>query len=110
MNPKNESDHLPEQRADVRNHLDGPIQTSAAPQAHPMPLIRKLVIQEKRRADPAVGHLGRISASIPRCCAHFLEYYGDPFFTEPRKGPRPERMFESGIRTSYLRRITRTCK
>ncbi|WP_231408526.1 hypothetical protein [Ralstonia solanacearum] len=57
------------------------------------------MIQEERRTDPAIGHLGGTPVSIPRPYAHFLEYDGDPGFTEPRKGLRPERTFESGIRS-----------
>ncbi|MEQ6352499.1 hypothetical protein [Ralstonia pseudosolanacearum] len=73
------------------------------PRLLPKPIQRHLfadwIIQEERRTDPAVGHLGGIPVSIPRPYAHFLEYDGDPGFTEPRKGPRPERTFESGIRS-----------
>ncbi|ASL73310.1 hypothetical protein G7939_00570 [Ralstonia solanacearum] len=73
------------------------------PRLLPKPIQRHLfadwMIQEERRTDPAVGHLGGIPVSIPRPYAHFLEYDGDPGFTEPRKGPRPERTFESGIRS-----------
>ena len=73
------------------------------PRLLPKPIQRHLfadwMIQEERRTDPAVGHLGGIPVSIPRPYAHFLEYDGDPGFTEPRKGPRPERTFDSGIRS-----------
>ncbi|MBX9431848.1 hypothetical protein KY487_21625 [Ralstonia pseudosolanacearum] len=73
------------------------------PRLLPKPIQRHLfadwMIQEERRTDPAIGHLGGIPVSIPRPYAHFLEYDGDPGFTEPRKGPRPERTFESGIRS-----------
>ncbi|MCF1442998.1 hypothetical protein [Ralstonia pseudosolanacearum] len=73
------------------------------PRLLPKPIQRHLfadwMIQEERRTDPAIGHLGGIPVSIPRPYAHFLEYDGDPSFTEPRKGPRPERTFESGIRS-----------
>ncbi|WP_247538721.1 hypothetical protein [Ralstonia pseudosolanacearum] len=57
------------------------------------------ITQEEHRADPAIGHLGGVPVSIPRPYAHFLEYDGDPSFTEPRKGPRPDRTFESGLRS-----------
>ncbi|MGC8209770.1 hypothetical protein [Ralstonia pseudosolanacearum] len=73
------------------------------PRLLPKPIQRHLfadwIIQEERRTDPAIGHLGGTPVSIPRPYAHFLEYDGDPGFTEPRKGPRPERTFESGIRS-----------
>lgn len=73
------------------------------PRLLPKPIQRHLfadwMIQEERRTDPAIGHLGGIPVSIPRPYAHFLEYDGDPGFTEPRKGPRPERTSGSGIRS-----------
>ncbi|MGA4400483.1 hypothetical protein ACI2S1_18100 [Ralstonia nicotianae] len=73
------------------------------PRLLPKPIQRHLfadwMIQEERRTDPAIGHLGGTPVSIPRPYAHFLEYDGDPGFTEPRKGPRPERTFDSGIRS-----------
>ncbi|WP_197326591.1 hypothetical protein [Ralstonia solanacearum] len=73
------------------------------PRLLPKPIQRHLfadwMIQEERRTDPAIGHLGGTPVSIPRPYAHFLEYDGDPGFTEPRKGPRPQRTSESGIRS-----------
>ena len=46
----------------------------------------------------AVGHLGGVPVVVPPGFAHFVEYDGDPHFMERRKGPRPERTFQSGIR------------
>ena len=45
----------------------------------------------------AVGHLGGVPVVVPPGFAHFVEYDGDPHFMERRKGPRPERTFQSGI-------------
>ena len=45
----------------------------------------------------AIGHLGGVPVVVPPGFAHFVEYDGDPHFMERRKGPRPERTFQSGI-------------
>ena len=72
------------------------------PRLLPKPVQRHLfadwMVEEERRTEPAIGHLGGVPVSIPRDYAHFLEYDGDPGFMEQGKGPRPERTFASGIR------------
>ena len=46
----------------------------------------------------AIGHLGGVPVVVPPGFAHFVTYDGNPYFMERRKGPRPERTFQSGIR------------
>ena len=47
----------------------------------------------------AIGHLGGVPVMIPKEFAYFVEYDGDPGFLEKRKGKKPERTFDSGIRS-----------
>ena len=44
-----------------------------------------------------IGDLGGMKVRIPRACAEYVEYDGDPGFGEKRKGPVPERTFESKL-------------
>jgi hypothetical protein len=46
-----------------------------------------------------VGDLGGMKVRIPRHCAEYVEYDGDPGFGEKRKGPPPERTFDSKLRS-----------
>ena len=46
-----------------------------------------------------VGDLGGMKVRIPRHYAEYVEYDGDPGFGEKRKGPAPERTFESRLRS-----------
>lgn len=46
-----------------------------------------------------VGDLGGMKVRIPRHCAEYVEYDGDPGFGEQRKGSLPERTFESKLRS-----------
>jgi hypothetical protein len=45
-----------------------------------------------------VGDLGGMKVRIPRHYAEYVVYDGDPGFGEKRKGPRPQRTFESRLR------------
>jgi hypothetical protein len=47
-----------------------------------------------------IGDLGGMKVRIPRHYAEYVEYDGDPGFGEKRKGPRPERTFDSRL-TSF---------
>ena len=44
-----------------------------------------------------IGDLGGMKVRIPRACPEYVEYDGDPGFGEKRKGPVPERTFESKL-------------
>ena len=44
-----------------------------------------------------IGDLGGMKVRIPHACAEYVEYDGDPGFGEKRKGPVPERTFESKL-------------
>lgn len=44
-----------------------------------------------------IGDLGGIKVRIPRYCAEYVEYDGDPGWGEKRKGVRPERGFDSKL-------------
>ncbi|MDR1461782.1 MAG: hypothetical protein LBI68_01400 [Azoarcus sp.] len=46
-----------------------------------------------------IGDLGGMKVIIPRHYAEYVEYDGDPRFGEKRKGPRPERTFDSRLRS-----------
>ncbi|MBP9712797.1 MAG: hypothetical protein KBD60_03785 [Sterolibacterium sp.] len=46
-----------------------------------------------------VGDLGGMKMTIPRYYAEYVEYDGDPGFGEKRKGARPERTFDSRLRS-----------
>ncbi|MCA3239489.1 MAG: hypothetical protein ING32_15145 [Curvibacter sp.] len=46
-----------------------------------------------------IGDLGGMKVRIPRHYAEYVEYDGDPGFGEQRKGPVPERTFESRLRS-----------
>jgi hypothetical protein len=46
-----------------------------------------------------IGDLGGMKVRIPRHYAEYVEYDGDPGFGEKRKGPRPERTFDSRLRS-----------
>ncbi len=46
-----------------------------------------------------IGDLGGMKVRIPRHYAEYVEYDGDPGFGEKRKGPVPERTFESRLRS-----------
>ena len=45
-----------------------------------------------------IGDLGGMKVRIPRHYAEYVEYDGDPGFGEKRKGPRPQRTFDSRLR------------
>ena len=47
-----------------------------------------------------IGDLGGMKVRIPRHYAEYVEYDGDPGFGEKRKGPRPQRTFDSRL-TSF---------
>ena len=49
-------------------------------------------------AKDVIGDLGGMKVRIPRYYAEYVEYDGDPGFGEKRKGPRPERTFDSRLR------------
>ena len=42
-----------------------------------------------------IGDLGGVPARIPHYFANYIEYEGDPDFGEKRKGPKPERTYQS---------------
>ncbi|MCL2644149.1 MAG: hypothetical protein FWD51_01660 [Betaproteobacteria bacterium] len=46
-----------------------------------------------------IGDLGGMKVRIPRHYAEYVEYDGDPGFGEKRKGPRPERTFDSRLKS-----------
>jgi hypothetical protein len=46
-----------------------------------------------------IGDLGGMKVRIPRHYAEYVTYDGDPGFGEKRKGPRPERTFDSRLRS-----------
>lgn len=46
-----------------------------------------------------VGNLGGMKVRIPRHCAEYVEYDGDPGFGERRKGSVPERTFDSKLKS-----------
>jgi len=46
-----------------------------------------------------IGDLGGMKVSIPRECADYVEYDGDPAWGERRKGSVPERTFESKLKS-----------
>lgn len=46
-----------------------------------------------------IGDLGGMKVRIPKHYAEYVEYDGDPGFGEKRKGPRPERTFDSRLRS-----------
>jgi len=46
-----------------------------------------------------IGNLGGMKVRIPRHYAEYVTYDGDPRFGEKRKGPRPERTFDSRLRS-----------
>lgn len=46
-----------------------------------------------------IGDLGGMKVRIPRHCAEYVEYDGDPGWGEKRKGFHPERTFDSKLRS-----------
>jgi len=50
-------------------------------------------------AKDVIGDLGGMKVRIPKYYAEYVEYDGDPGFGEKRKGPRPERTFDSRLRS-----------
>ena len=46
-----------------------------------------------------IGDLGGMKVRIPRYCAEYVEYDGDPGFGEKRKGAIPERTFDSRLKS-----------
>jgi hypothetical protein len=46
-----------------------------------------------------IGDLGGMKVRIPRYCAEYVEYDADPGFGEKRKGSRPERNYDSRLRS-----------
>ena len=46
-----------------------------------------------------IGDLGGLKVKIPRHYAEYVEYDGDPRWGEERKGPVPERTFDSRLRS-----------
>jgi hypothetical protein len=47
--------------------------------------------------NDVIGDLGGMKVRIPRHCAEYVEYDGDPRWGEKRKGPAPDRTFESRL-------------
>ena len=50
-----------------------------------------------------IGDLGGLKVKIPRHYAEYVVYDGDPRFGEKRKGPVPERTFDSKLRNFGIR-------
>jgi hypothetical protein len=72
----------------------------AAEEATPLEAIQIITGNYRKGGDVgAIGHLGGVPVSIPKEFAHFVTYDGDPGFLEKRKGIKPERTYESGIRS-----------
>lgn len=59
------------------------------------------MFQEAKRG-PVIGDLGGVPVFIPEPYAHLVEYNGDPQFMESRKGPIPERTYQSKLRSFYF--------
>ena len=53
----------------------------------------------KHTPKDVVGDLGGMKVKIPSHYAEYVEYDGDPGFGEKRKGQRPERTFDSRLRS-----------
>jgi hypothetical protein len=72
----------------------------AAEEATPLETIQILTGNYRKWSKTdAIGHLGGVPVVIPKEFANFLEYDDDPGFLEKRKGEKPKRTFESGIRS-----------
>jgi hypothetical protein len=58
----------------------------------------KMALAEFKEKD-VIGDLGGMKVRIPRSCAEFVEYDGDPGFGERRKGRVPDRTFDSKLKS-----------